>query len=138
MRLGTEARLWDRLELSEAEWAEFRALLDRTARRLRGELELCYEPFEIRDGLAASLAGPPATLLVLPNGFVKVAAALPHVCADLRHDSLEDAWNAYRAAWRGDTVAEAARRAISDAAQLVHANRWQRMSVVPDPTRESP
>ena len=138
MRLGTAARLWDRLEPAEAEWAAFRALLDRTARRLSGELELCYEPFEMGAGLAASLASPPATLLVLPNGWVKVAAALPHICADLRHDRLEDAWNAYRAAWRGDKVAEAARRAISDAAHLVHANRWQVMSVVPSSTRESP
>jgi MoaA/NifB/PqqE/SkfB family radical SAM enzyme len=138
MRLGTAARLWHRLEPAEAEWAAFRALLDRTARRLSGELELCYEPFEMGAGLAASLASPPATLLVLPNGWVKVAAGLPHVCADLRRDPLEDAWNAYRAAWRGDTVAEAARRVISDAAHLVHANRWQAMSVLPGPTRESP
>ena len=138
MRLGTAARLWDRLEPAEAEWVAYRALLDRTARRLSGEIELCYEPFEMGTGLAASLASPPATLLVLPNGWVKVAAALPHVCADLRRDRLEDAWNAYRGAWRGGTVIEAARRAISDAAHLVHANRWQAMSVVPSPTRESP
>ena len=57
------------------------------------------------------MADPPSTLLVLPNGWVKVAAALPHVCADLRQDRLEDAWNAYRAAWRGDTVPAAPRRA---------------------------
>jgi len=138
MRLGTAARQWHRLEPSEAEWRAYKALLDRSAERLRGELELCYEPFEVRDGLAASVASPPATLLVLPNGWVKVAAALPHVCADLRQDRLEDAWNAYRAAWRGDTVPAAARRAISDAAHLVHANRWQVMSFDPSPCRESP
>ena len=138
MRLGTAARQWHRLEPSEAEWAAFRLLLDRAAARLAGELELCYEPFAIADGLAASVASPPATLLVLPNGWVKVAAALPHVCADLRHDRLEDAWNAYRAAWRGATVPAAARRAISDAAHLAHANRWQMLSVATTSSRESP
>jgi len=138
MRLGTAARLWDRLEPTEAQWQEFRALLDREARRLEGDLELCYEPFEMREGIEASLASPPATLLVLPNGWVKVAAPLPYVCADLRTDRLEDAWNAYRAAWRGDTVAAAARRAISDTAHLVHANRWQVLSGPPSSTRESP
>ena len=138
MRLGTAARQWHRLEPSEAEWAAFRLLLDRAAARLAGELELCYEPFAIADGLAASVASPPATLLVLPNGWVKVAAALPHVCADLRHDRLEDAWDAYRAAWRGATVPAAARRAITDAAHLALANRWQMLSVATSPSRESP
>jgi len=138
MRLGTAARQWRRLEPSEAEWAAFRSLLDRAAARLAGELELCYEPFAIADGLAASVASPPATLLVLPNGWVKVAAALPHVCADLRHDRLEDAWDAYRAAWRGATVPAAARRAITDAAHLALANRWQMLSVATSPSRESP
>jgi MoaA/NifB/PqqE/SkfB family radical SAM enzyme len=138
MRLGTAARQWHRLEPSEAEWTAFRALLDRTAARFAGELELCYEPFAIADGLAASVTSPPATLLVLPNGWVKVAAALPHVCADLRQDRLEDAWNAYRTAWRGATVPAAARRAISDAALLAHANRWQMLAVEPTSSRESP
>ena len=138
MRLGTAARQWHRLEPTEAEWTAYRSLLDRTAAQLSGELELCFEPFEIADGLAASMASPPATLLVLPNGWVKVAAALPHVCADLRHDRLEDAWNAYRAAWRGATVPAAARRAIADAAHLARANRWQLLSVATTSSRESP
>jgi MoaA/NifB/PqqE/SkfB family radical SAM enzyme len=139
MRLGTAARQWRRLEVEEADWARFRALLDREAQRLEGELELCYEPFEIGDGLAASLASPPATLLLLPNGWVKVAAALPHVCADLRRDRLADAWDAYRSAWRGDTVVAAAQRAACDAAQLVKANRWQVLPRVMQPsTGKSP
>ena len=61
-------------------------MLERASRRFEGEMELCFEPFEIREGLQASLESPPATLLVLPNGWVKVAAALPQICADLRHD----------------------------------------------------
>src|SRR5205809_307719 len=55
MRVGTAARLWDRLEASEGEWSEFHRLLDRAARRLAGEMELCFEPFEIGAGLRASL-----------------------------------------------------------------------------------
>ena len=43
-------------------------------------MELCYDPFSIEEGLRASLADPPATLLVLPNGWVKVVAALPYIC----------------------------------------------------------
>ena len=93
-----------------------------------GALELCYEPFDVEAGLAASLASPPATLLVLPNGWVKVAAALPHICADLRRDRC-GAWEAYRKAWRSDTLPASARRAVSDPTRHAHANTWQLMSV---------
>ena len=119
-----EART-EQAEPTEADHAEFRRVLKSASRRHAGEMELCYEPFEIRDGLRASLESPPATLLVLPNGWVKVAAALPQICADLRRDSLDVAWGAYRDAWRSDTVAAAARRVIEDAALLERANRWQ-------------
>jgi MoaA/NifB/PqqE/SkfB family radical SAM enzyme len=125
MRIGTAARLWDRLEPTEADYAEFRRLLESASRRHGREMELCYEPFEIRDGLRASLESPPATLLVLPNGWVKVAAALPQICADLRRDRLDDAWSAYRDAWRSDKVAAAARRVIDDGVLLADANGWQ-------------
>jgi hypothetical protein len=125
MRIGTAARLWDRLEPGEAEYGEFRRLLERASRRFEGEMEFCFEPFEIRDGLQASLDSPPATLLVLPNGWVKVAAPLPLICADLRHDRLDDAWNAYRAAWGSDKVLAAARRVVEDQAMLADANGWQ-------------
>ena len=50
--------------------------------------------------MRAALEQPPATLLVLPNGWVKVAAALPEICADLRRETLVEAWEAYREAWR--------------------------------------
>ena len=79
-------------------------MLERQAAILEGELELCYVPFSMADGLRASLQEPPATLLVLPNGWVKVAAALPQVCADLRRDSLQQAWKAYCSAWRDEAL----------------------------------
>jgi MoaA/NifB/PqqE/SkfB family radical SAM enzyme len=125
MRIGTAARLWARLEPDRNQWSNFRAMLDKTAARLAGQLELCYVPFDIEEGLAASLGTPPATLLVLPNGWVKVAAALPHICADLRKDSLAQAWEAYRDAWRSATVIEAARDAMGDRMQHAQANTWR-------------
>ena len=52
-------------------------------------LELCYVPFEHRGRLARRAGQPPATLLVLPNGWVKVAAAIAaSICADLRRATL--------------------------------------------------
>jgi len=131
MRIGTAARQWHRLEPSPLQYQAFRTLLERLSHRLAGTLELCYEPFTVADGLSASLAVPPATLLVLPNGLVKVAAALPLVCADLRRQSLAEAWETYRSAWSGDTVSGLVRGAIADPSRHAQANTWQSLVVVP-------
>jgi len=129
MRIGTAARLWEKLEPTETQYREFRRLLQRLTRALEGELELCYLPFDIEDGLRGSLETPPATLLVLPNGWVKVAAALPQICADLRRDTLLEAWEAYRNAWRSDTVLASVRRAVADPSRHAQANTWQLLPV---------
>ena len=130
MRIGTAARQWRRLEPSPPQYETFRALLARLGRALE-DLELCYVPFTVEDGLRASLAAPPATLLVLPNGKVKVAAALPQICADLRRQTLSQAWEAYRSAWSSDTVVALVRGAVADPSRHAQANAWQTLAVVP-------
>jgi MoaA/NifB/PqqE/SkfB family radical SAM enzyme len=129
MRIGTAARLWDRIAPDDAQYRRFRDELERQGAILEGHLELCYVPFTIGDALRASLEEPPATLLVLPNGLVKVAAALPRVCADLRRESLAGAWDAYRVAWSDETVRSEIRRAASDDLLHAAANRWQLTTV---------
>ena len=52
------------------------------------------------------LEHPQAMLLVVPNGKVKLLNALPFAPADLRRDSLAQAWQAYRDAWRAAEVRE--------------------------------
>ena len=130
MRVGTAARLWDKLEPSAAQYGEYRALLARDAATLGQEMEFCYSPFTLEEALKESLDEPPATLLVLPNGWVKVAAALPQVCADLRHSTLGQAWNAYCGAWHDEAVITAVRRAAEDGRQHAEANRWQPMAIL--------
>ena len=127
MRVGTAARLWGRLEPSAEEYQEYRTLLAREAAILGAEMEFCYSPFTLEEALRESLDEPPATLLVLPNGWVKVAAALPHVCADLRRDTLTQAWAAYCGAWRGETVRAGVRRAMGNEMHHADANKWQRL-----------
>ena len=92
-------------------------------------MELCYIPFDMTDALRGSLDEPPATLLVLPNGWVKVAAALPYVCADLRRKTLAEAWEAYCSAWRNSAVAAAVRRAVGDESSHAKANAWTMVPV---------
>ncbi|HUL57318.1 MAG TPA: radical SAM protein [Usitatibacter sp.] len=127
MRIGTAARRWASLEPTAEQYRAFRELLD--ARAVEAGTALCYSPFEMAEGLRGSLAVPPATLLVLPNGWVKVAAALPHVCADLRRTTLEAAWKAYREAWRDPGIRGAVAEAAEDAARHASANRWQVVAV---------
>jgi len=128
MRIGTAARLWDKLEPSAPAYREFLGALERQKELIGHAMELCYIPFELNDALRGTLEEPPATLLVLPNGWVKVAAALPDICADLRRNSLAEAWDAYRGAWRNIAVTEAVRRAVGDEARHAEANKWKKLS----------
>ena len=127
MRLGTAARHWGRVEPSEEQDAAFRAVLSRQA-AMPG-MELCFEPFTMQEALRRSAQEPPATLLVLPNGWVKAAAALPHICADLRRVSLSEAWGLYRGAWRDATIAASVLDAIADEGRHGEANTWRLLSI---------
>ncbi len=85
MRMGTAARRWEKLAPSSEDYRDFHdALTDASVALGKGGMELCFSPFSISDALSDSMEEPPATLLVLPNGWVKVAAALPYICADSR------------------------------------------------------
>jgi MoaA/NifB/PqqE/SkfB family radical SAM enzyme len=125
MRIGTAARLWHRLRPDEAQYALFLHLLQRQQFLRRATMDVCFEPFSMCDGLRASLAEPPATLLVMPNGQVKVCAALPYVCADLRKHSLAQAWDAYQRAWHSPVIERAMRCAIADESTHADANAWR-------------
>ena len=89
-------------------------------------MELCYSPFSVEEGLRRSLADPPATLLVLPNGWVKVAAA---AAAHLRRFAARTAssrrWDAYRRAWRNAMIVGEVSQAIAAESRHPKANNWQ-------------
>jgi MoaA/NifB/PqqE/SkfB family radical SAM enzyme len=125
MRIGTAARLWNKLEPSGEQYRRMLDVLQRQAKAIEDSMELCYLPFSIEDGLHRNFEEPPATMLVLPDGRVKVAAALPYVCADLRRQTLAQAWDAYREAWRDSEVLADVRHAIADASLHSRANNWK-------------
>jgi len=130
MRIGTAARQGSRLEPAEQHYPAFREALDRRAARAGdARMGLCYIPFTIEDALVRSLADPPATLLVLPNGWIKVAAALPHVCGDLRRQELDEVWDAYRQSWRTAEFTAAAALAVAEPARHAQANVWKQLGV---------
>ena len=68
------------------------------------------------------LESPQAMLLVVPNGKIKLLNELPFAPADLRSDSLEQAWQAYCDAWRTSQVRAFVNRCRDNPALLSHAN----------------
>lgn len=120
MHIGRAARLWQRIRPSEEAYTTFKERLMREAQLIDDALQICYEPFSVEAGLQQSFDTPPATLLVLPNGLVKVVGAVGYVCGDVRRMALHEVWANYRAAWRNEAVVAAIRRGITE--ELSHAD----------------
>jgi MoaA/NifB/PqqE/SkfB family radical SAM enzyme len=129
MRIGNAARNWRKLVPTPEQYDSFRAILDREAARSEaagdGAMELAYLPFRVEDALRQAAAQPPATLLVLPDGRVKLAAALPQLVADVRRDGLTRAWRNYCQAWHEPALRAAVEAAAADPARHAEANAWQ-------------
>ena len=125
MRLGRAALDWESLAPSEAQWQRaVQDLHERAAKR--SQVALSIYPWDIMTELRTRLESPQAMLLVVPNGKVKLLNALPFAPADLRNDSLDAAWRAYRAAWRSPAVRTFVERCTADPSLLRHANEtWK-------------
>jgi hypothetical protein len=124
MHIGRAARLWRKIVPSPQAYAMFRQELDRQARLIDHAMQICYEPFCVEAGLQQSFDTPPATLLVLPNGLVKIVGAVGYVCGDVRRMTMEQVWTNYQAAWRNKTVVAAIRRGIAEELSHADANTW--------------
>ena len=122
MRIGRAAADWERLACPEDEWRSAVDALRAHAQARAAPIVLSIYPWDILTELERRLESPQAMLLVVPNGKVKLLNALPFAPADLRRDSLEQAWNAYREAWRSPRVREFIARCRSEPALLRHAN----------------
>jgi hypothetical protein len=122
MRLGRAAQGWAQLAPSATEWERAAVALRERAAATDTRVKLSIYPWDILEEARTRLANPQAMLLVVPNGKVKLLNALPFAPADLRHDSLEQAWDAYRAAWRTPEVRDFVERCAADPRLLRHAN----------------
>ena len=128
MRLGRAADRWDDIACSAAEWAGAEAALRAHAAARPTAITLSIYPWDIVTEIERRCESPQAMLLIVPNGKVKLLNALPFAPADLRRDSLDEAWRAYCAAWRSAEVHEFAGRCRAEPALLRHANETWPMS----------
>jgi MoaA/NifB/PqqE/SkfB family radical SAM enzyme len=126
MRIGRAAANWENIACSDEDWkAGVRALQEHAASS-NVATALSIYPWDILAEIEQRLASPQAMLLVVPNGKVKLLNALPFAPADLRRDSLEQAWRAYRDAWRSPDVRDFIARCRRDPQLLKHANKtWE-------------
>jgi MoaA/NifB/PqqE/SkfB family radical SAM enzyme len=122
MRIGRAAADWDRIAATANEWQRAVGALREHAQARGTPIALSIYPWDILTELERRLESPQAMLLVVPNGKVKLLNALPFAPADLRRDSIEQAWDAYREAWRSPRVREFIARCRSEPALLRHAN----------------
>jgi len=122
MRLGRAAAAWEQIACSDEDWrSAVDALRTRAGSRDTG-VALAIYPWDILTEMETRLQSPQAMLLMVPNGKVKLLNALPFSPADLRHDSLAQAWQAYRDAWRTVEVSDFVGACRTNPALLRHAN----------------
>src|SRR5262249_37349231 len=110
-------KAWRYLELPEARYGEFFAVLREKAIEYRGRMRVYFHEAGLLEELRYRLKHPAALLIVLPNGLVKLINALPFICGDLRREPLRDvlarfqrAWGDPRGAKVGDEIAADPRR----------------------------
>jgi len=122
MRIGRAAAQWDAIACSDEEWKLAVARLRERADSSGRKVALSIYPWDILAEMELRLENPQAMLLVVPNGKVKLLNALPFSPADLRRHTLEEAWRAYRRAWRTPQVREFVLSCRVQPALLRHAN----------------
>jgi hypothetical protein len=122
MRIGRAAADWARIACREEEWQAAVHALREHARSRGTRPALSIYPWDILTEMERRLESPQAMLLVVPNGKVKLLNALPFAPADLRRDSVEQAWLAYCAAWQSREVREFIAACRRDPGLLRHAN----------------
>ena len=122
MRIGRAAAAWNRIACSGEEWEKAVVALRKRADSVRSDTALSIYPRDIFNEMEKRLENPQAMLLVVPNGKVKLLNALPFAPADLRQESLEQAWLAYRKAWRSSEVRNFITACRMNPEHLKHAN----------------
>jgi len=122
MRIGRAATGWHDIACSEAQWGDAVRSLRERAETAVSAITLSIYPWDILTEMERRLTDPQAMLLVVPNGKVKLLNALPFAVADLRHDDVDTAWNAYRRGWRAPEVRAFVAECRADPRLLRHAN----------------
>ena len=124
MRIGRAAKNWDIICPSEDEYAKFFDVLQEKNAKYDGKMKIYHYPYDVIEELKYRLEKPSASLLVVPNGKVKLIGPLPFICGDLKKKKLKDIWEDYKAAWRKTEVIEFTNKVIANPDLLAQSNNW--------------
>lgn len=127
MRIGRAAQNWGVLCPSEQEYKKFFAALNEKAAQYDGTMKVYYYPYDVVEEIKYRLKYPAASLLVIPNGKVKLIGPLPFVCGNVKKQSLAAVWENYKQAWRLPQVKQFAKKVIADPKLLAESNKWQEL-----------
>ena len=127
MRIGRAAKNWERLCPTDAEYENFFAVLKEKIALYKGKMKVYYYPYDVVEELKYRLESPSASILVIPNGKVKLIGPLPFICGDLKKQTLAQVWEAYKGAWRNLEVIEFAKKVIADPKLLAKSNEWKQI-----------
>ncbi|MCQ9205936.1 MAG: hypothetical protein NG737_06460, partial [Omnitrophica bacterium] len=92
-----------------------------------GKMKVYYYPYDVVEELKYRLEFPSTSLLVIPNGKVKIIGPLPFICGNVRNESLTDIWQKYQQAWKNPEVIAFTKRVIDDPQLLKEANTWREL-----------
>ena len=124
MRIGRAAQNWDIICPSEDEYAKFFDVLQEKTEKYKDKMKIYHYPYDVIEELKYRLEKPSASLLVVPNGKVKLIGPLPFICGDLKKQSLKEIWENYINAWKKPEVIEFTKKVIAEPKLLAESNNW--------------
>lgn len=125
MRIGRAAKNWEILRPLDAEYEKFFTVLKRKMDEYNGRMKVYYYPYDVIEELKYRVKCPSASLLVVPNGKVKLMGPLPFICGDLKKQSLAEIWKRYKRAWKNPQVIKFSRKVVADPKLLAESNNWR-------------
>jgi MoaA/NifB/PqqE/SkfB family radical SAM enzyme len=124
MFTGNAVKAWRHLELPNESYDAFFDILRAKAVEYQGRMRVYFHEAGLLEELRYRLQHPAALLIVLPNGLVKLINALPFVCGDLRHQSLEEIWTNFQRAWKDPRVAKFIEDLAGDPGKTKTLHQW--------------
>lgn len=127
MRIGRAAQNWDILCPTDEEYEKFFTALNAKVKQYDGKMKVYYYPYDVVEELKYRLDSSSASLLVIPNGKVKLIGPLPFICGDLKKQTLLEIWENYKKAWQNPLVVKFAQEVIADPRLLAESNKWREL-----------
>lgn len=124
MRIGRAAKNWEALNASEEQYEQFFATLKEKTEQYQGKMKVYFYPYDVIEELRYRLTTPSASLLVLPNGRVKLIGPMPFICGDLREHTLKEIWRRYKKAWKDPQVVAFGEEIVNEPSRVSEANNW--------------